>query len=575
MNRALQHALLALAVLSLGVLGWDAFQDWSELPIPQADEAPVSASAMELNRSSAIRPRFVHLTAEPSLAPGERLTVRGRVGNLPSEQSATVSLEGPDGSIASVEVRGDPNHEAAFALPHPTPVVALGRFRWRLRLNTDDDSAVLGVRVEEPDRPEVLLLLDHPDVEGARLQRWLTASGTPVTSRIRVSSERYRVSASPEDPVPADWQPFVAGGLDRWDVVVAHDTALDRLSQTERQALDLAIRQDGLGLLVIGPPGAMRTVTNKTDATSVTAESRSPAERASAPAEAIREPLVSPWMLLPRASSEPAEDSRETRIRLSDGTLMHVPVSVLEMSLGVPAGNRTVATDTQGRPLVAWCAHGRGRWARSLILDSWRWRQHGEGNDYARFWAGLLGQVARPGSEAKEGWWVVQPSLPLFVDQPVTLIWSGATNVPLPMAEVRALEVSGEPSVPLNLSRVGQDPTGAQAVFWPMHAGWHSVRALLAGPVLDFYVQPANALPGVQAQRQEDAEARPSDASVTQPYLELARQPSGRWGWLTQVTAFLVFVVSAGGLWATRGRSDLGVVHGKERFPKIGHAWGP
>lgn len=561
MNRAFHHALLAVAVLSLGVLGWDAFQDWPDLPTREVAPARWGASGIEADRSSIRVPRFVHLTAEPSLAPGERLTVRGRVGNLPPEQSATVSLEGPDGSIASVEVRGDLNHEAAFALPHPTPVVASGRFRWKLRLNTADDSAVLGVRVEEPDRPEVLLLLDHPDVEGARLQRWLTASGTPVTSRTRVSAERYRVSGAPEDPVPADWQPFHAGGLDRWDVVVAHDAALDRLSQTERQALDLAIRQNGLGLLVIGLPGAMRTVTNTTDATSVTAETRSPAERPSAAAEAIREPLVSPWMLLPRASAEAAEDSRETRIRLSDGTLMNVPVSVLEMSLGVPPGNRTVATDTQGRSLVAWCAHGRGRWARSLLLDSWRWRQHGEGNDYARFWAGLLELISRPASASAGAWSLDQPSLPMFVDQPVTVIWSGATNVRLPLAEVRAREVTGEPSFPLNLSRVGRDPTGAQAVLWPMHAGWHSVRALPVGPVLDFYVQPAHALPGVQAQRQQDAERRRLDASAAERPLESARRPSGRWGWLTQVTTFLVFVVSAGGLWATRGRPVVGVVH--------------
>ncbi len=540
MNRALHHVRLAIATLSLGVLGWQAFQDPRDWPAPEATHAPGVASATEPDRGSNSVPRFVHLTAERSLATGERLTVRGRVGNLPAEQVATVSLEGPDGAIASVKVRGDSNHVAGFALPHPTAGVAPGRFRWSLRLNTDDDSAVLGVRVEEPNRLNVLLLLDHPDVEAARLQRWLTESGTRFITRTRVSAERYRVSASPEDPAPADWQALDAGWLKRWDVVVAHEAALDRLSLDERDALDLAIRQDGLGLLVMGRPGTDHDLAKETDTAS----------------------RVAPWVLFPSASTEPSEISRETSIRLGDGQLMITPVSVLAMDLQVPSGGRRVASDTQGRPLVAWCAHGRGRWARSLILDSWRWRQHGEGADYARYWAGLLGQVARPEAEAREGWSVVQPSSPIFVDQPVTLIWSGATNVPLPMAEVRALEVTGEPVLPLNLSRVGREPAGAQTVFWPVHPGWHSVRALPAGPALEFHVQPAKALLGVQAQRQQDAEARTSDSGVAQQPLESARRPSGRWGWFIQGIAFLAFVVSAGGLWATRGRSDVGAVQG-------------
>jgi hypothetical protein len=563
MNRALHQVLLAMVTLSLGVLGWQAFQDRPGLPNPEADHARMNASATELDRGSNSDPRFVHLTAERLLAPGERLTVQGRVGNLPPTQVATVSLEGPDGAIASVEVRGDSNHMAGFALPHPTVGVAPGRFRWSLRLNTGDDPVVLGVLVEEPDPLNVLLLLDHPDVEAARLQRWLTESGTSFLTRTRVSAERYRVSASPEVPVPADWQTFHAGGLDRWDIVVAHAAAVDRLSVEEREALDRAMRQDGLGLLVMGPPGVDREVETRTDASSVVAaEGGTLAGRFSDAASTTPEPLVSPWVLLPSASADPSETSREARIQLGDGRFMNTPVAVLAMNLQVPSGGRSVALDTLGRPLVAWCAHGRGRWARSLILDSWRWQQHGEGADYARYWAGLLGQVARPVAEATEGWAVVPPSSPMFVDQLVGLIWSGSADVPLPMAEVQALEVPGDPVLPLNLSRVGRDLTGGQAVFWPVHPGWHSVRALPAGPAVDFYVQPADALLGVQAQRQLDADARRSHASVTQQPLESARRPSDRWGWLTRVTAFLVFVVSAGALWAMRRRPDGGAVQG-------------
>jgi hypothetical protein len=561
MNVVLHRVLLAIATLSLGVLGWHAFQDRPDLPNPEADRARVSASATAPDRGSTSVPRFLHLTSERSLAPGERLTVRGRVGNLPPEQAATVSLEGPDGAIASVEIRGDSHREAGFTLPHPTAGVAPGRFRWSLRLNADDDSAVLGVRVEEPNRPRVLLLLDHPDVEGARLQRWLTESGTPVTTRTRVSAERYRVSASPEDSVPADWQPLDAAWLSRWDVVVAHAAALDRLSRNERDALDRAIGQDGLGVLVMGPPGLVREVANETNALSAATSGRGAIEeRADAPAETARDPLVSPWVLVPSTSMDTSETSREARIRLGDGRLMNAPVSVLAMNLQVPEGSRIEATDTRGRPLVAWCAHGRGRWARSLILGSWRWRQHGEGADYAHYWAGLLGRVARPGSGSTGGWSVAQPSLPNFVDQPVTLTWSGAANIPVPLAEVRAVEVPGEPVFPLYLSRAERDSAGARSVFWPVHPGWHSVRALPSGAVMDFYVQPAKALLGVQAQRQLDAEARRSDASVTQQPLESAQRPSG-WGWFIQGIAFLMFVVSAGGLWAMSATTNRGEIH--------------
>lgn len=536
-----------LAAVSLAVLGWDAFRPLPDSPVSVPANAPAGARPPLPETVHSKSPQFTHLTADRILTPGQRLTVRGKVRDLTPASPTTISLEGPDGTLASVELRDDGTHEAVFTLQHPTPAIAPGAFSWKLRLQASEEPILLGVHVGDVDRPRVLLLQDHPSVEGARLQRWLTEAGSSWTTRTRVSAERYRAAASDGNAVHLER--LEAPALASFDIVVAHASALDRLSPEEHAILDVAIRRDGIGLLVLGLQESSHDAPN--DKPQPSTPLADPVARGPSPAGTSlgSSPLVSPWIRPPSPSTNASVGLRETRVILFNGLHLESPVSVLGAELVVPPAGQALAQDPQGRPLVAGTSHGRGRWACSIVLDSWRWRQHGQGDDYARFWSTLLSALSRPMTASGDAWSVGNASLPVFVDQPISLVWSGGPASPTPAAEVQAHGAPEAPAIPVSLNHHPSEPTQGRAVYWPIHSGWHTVRAQPAGPAFNFYVQPPQALPGVQAQQESNAVQRSSDTPAT-PQMIVPAPTSASWSRpMTRLTTFLLFVFSAASLW--------------------------
>lgn len=108
--------LLALAAVSLGMLGWDAFAPRPGIPPSIPLKAPANDPTSPGSAVPARSPQFTHLTADRVLMPGQRLTVHGRVTGLTQTNPATISLEGPDGRVASAELQDAGNHEATFSL---------------------------------------------------------------------------------------------------------------------------------------------------------------------------------------------------------------------------------------------------------------------------------------------------------------------------------------------------------------------------------------------------------------------------------------------------------------------------
>ena len=107
----LRHRLLlALATVSLGMLGWDAFVPRPGIPSSIPVRAPANDPTSPGSAVPARSPQFTHLTADRVLMPGQRLTVHGRVTGLTQTTPATISLEGPDGRVASAELQDAGNH---------------------------------------------------------------------------------------------------------------------------------------------------------------------------------------------------------------------------------------------------------------------------------------------------------------------------------------------------------------------------------------------------------------------------------------------------------------------------------
>jgi len=541
------HLILhAVAALLLGFLGWSVFQ-----PIPGILPAGTASPAIE--STSHFRPSipqgspcFTHVTADRVLVPGQRLTVQGSLRGGKAGEALKLSLEGPDGSVASLELPPSPTEESRFTLQHPTPALGPGLYSWKLRLSPHTEPIVLGAQVLAPTLPRLLILLDFPSVEGARLHSWLSAGGSSAIIRTRVSADRYRLTSSPD--LTNDLARLDLPTLARFDVVIAHESALDRLPPDEQTSLEVAIRQYGIGLLIFGP---------------LPADPESTARTSPRSGEESTRPL-SRKLRLHRGPDATAE-ARPTRVHLATGFSPETPVSIEPVQMEVPIAGRILVRDSLDRAVVVSAPLGQGRWLRSLVLDSWRWRQQGASEDYSRFWSTLLTEAARPivaSRPAMEGaapsaqtpqeqgaWGFGEGSGLLFVDHPISLLRFGAPESPLPPAEVRSGNSSSNSPLVLNLHRHPSEPSRSTAIYWPPQPGWHTVRTLPDGPKLGFYVHSPGSLP--IDPRGGARSVVPSSPSTTDriPSSSASQPPSSDRNAWPQSLAFLLFVATVSRLW--------------------------
>lgn len=522
------------ALVFLSLLGWENSRPRPESVPLENNELKARDGTGPSETSEFDKPHFAFLWARHFLVPGQTMVAQGLVRGMNRSGPLQLSLSGPDGTVTNVELRAAPGGEASFSIEHPTSAAATGLFTWEVRLRSVGTPVLLGAEVREPHLPRVLILQDHPAVEGGRLERWLAASGASVSTRTRISAEHYRVSAANGSP---DQLPQLdLPSLSHFDILVAHESALARLTPAERQALRMAIREQGRGLLVIGPIDP---------------------EGSNSGLDLLR--------VRPSPAIDPAEQSRPARIQLS-----HAPyapasssralamnadsepfLSVLAGEMEMPPTAQVLARDVQGRAVACVVQVGQGRVARSLVLDSWRWRQHGMPQTYANFWSTLFSAIARPLPLPDGTWSMESPSLPVVVDEPVGLFCHVPVDASLPRAEVRGLadEEARTTGIVLNLTRDPITPSRARTVYWPVHPGWHEVRLTPDSPGLSFHVQARDALPGVIAERQREMAARNPKASDTDEAQSTVSPETAHASHFTTAVWFLLFLLSAMGIW--------------------------
>ncbi len=465
-------------------------------------------------------PELIDVAAPRRLTVGERLTVQGRLRLPPAAGAFTISLEGPDGVKQAIDLRAAADGHALFALTSATPAIAPGAFEWRLRVAPQGEPLVLGVWVTRPDRPRVLILQASPTVEAGRLQRWLAETGGAVSLRTRVSAEHMRFTTA--NGAPSDFARLDAATLRQLDIVVAGEPALVELGADERDALETAIAEHGLGLLVLG------------------------GEATSQP-----DPRFSPWVVRSETPAAAGDGARLARLRLSDGREFAEPIPVPPLELASPPPGRWLVRDPQDRTYGATVARGRGWIARTLVTDTWRWLQGGHPEMYASYWSGLLSAISRPA--ATTGRWSFEAgSRPVFPGEPVRLAWIGAPEAPLPVAEVNPPAGSPATPVPLSLARDRRDPARAEAIYFPASPGWHEVAVRPVGPTFAFHVHSPTALPGVRTERRRNATALLAGAGAGGPINPTPAGSGGSAGVPPLVVSaawFALFVASASALW--------------------------
>ncbi len=443
---------------------------------------------------------------------GQAMPVQGHLSvdeAPPVRWPYTLYLEGPGGPVDSIAVSAPGT--TAFSL-EAVPRQA-GRYHHRLVL-TDapgDTLAVapFGVSIRDPSLPRVLVLQGAPRFETRHLKDWLAAEGGRLAIRSAVSRDRFRTEFinQPE----RDLSRLTPAVLRAFDVILLDGSTLAALAASERRALQVAVEEEGLGLLF------------GSDYFDNQANTR----------------------FFQRFTGRLLDEAEGRRVQLRwAGRSMASSIPVGPYVISPAWGVEPLMQDEAGRTVAAMRQQGMGRMGVSLASETYRWVLEGSAAQHAAYWSYLLAALARP-SEADR--WAVGVPGPVFRDAPVPLRLHTRNAVP------RGLVFTTE-AVPDTVS-LAQDPIEPmrwQGTYWPRDTGWHRVVTASSEASSEasywFYVHAPSSWQPLQAAQKTRAMQQAATASSTASQASERTAPSRRvplplW-WF-----FLPFLVSCAGLW--------------------------
>lgn len=459
------------------------------------------------------------------LALGETLIVEGRAGGLPVNKSTVFTLESPDGSVTNgTSAAADANGEASFTVRAPSPPAA-GQFVWRLRVQGGTVNETLGVEVRAPSLPRVLVLESAPRFDTPLLRRWYEEAGGTLRARVRLGQDRYRFFAT-DGAASAEFNALDAPLLAGFDLVLADGRALASLAAPERDLLRAAVADTGLGVLVLADDAVLPPATVAPD-------------RA----------WFFPWQLRPLegAADNPANGTEHLARLIWPGLTQppDIPLPVAPVEILPRPGQTGVVRDDQGRVLTALAPSRRGTLALTLVRDTGRWQRANEPGAFAGYWSFVFAQTARRQETA--GRWTLADgdNRPVFVDQPLELVWTGPTP-----GAIRVTDESDAAPVTLAPASDPNEPGRWRVKFWPRRAGWQEVKS--GDSRMDFYVHPAGSWPALAAERRREGTERfavqstvgPAIPAISSQSPEPVPIPAGWW--------FGAFLAGAGFLWIER-----------------------
>lgn len=401
-------------------------------------------------------------------------------GRVAGYKGGSAELLDPAGRVVD---RRPLDANGPFALRGAARATGAALFRLRVR-NAGRrvvEEAVVPVVTADDAPPRVLLLAGAPGPEPKFLRRWAADAGLELHAQLPTGGG---VELG-DDPLPIN-----ASTLRRFDLAILDDRSWGSLAPGERGALIGAVR-GGLGLLlrVTGP---------------------------------VSDATRRQWRALGFAVSGGA-DVAEVRLvaNRDDRDLTRRALQIMAPD-DVP-----LLHDAGGRVLASWRAEGRGRVALWPLTDSYVLALAGAGADYAELWSDAFSALARARAAPA-------PAIDAVprVQQRMTICGLG------PDATVAA--PGG------GVTRLLVEPPTSCAAFWPAQPGWHLLRDPREGATRTspYYVQAADALPGVRALEAREATLRLVAEGGAEAIAAATRErPGPSWPW------FLAWLAASAALW--------------------------
>ena len=186
----------------------------------------------------------------------------------------------------------------------------------------------------------VLVLQGAPRFETRHLKNWLAEEGGRIAIRSTISQDRYRTDFL--NLSERDLSRLTPAVLRTFDAVILDGRVLAALSDTERRVLRMAVREEGLGVL-LGPD-----LLNLNDG---------PSERFFHPFE-----------------GRPLDEAEQRRVRLAwENTVLASSIPAEPYAIAPAWGVALLMQDEAGHGVAAMRLQGMGRVGLSLATETYRW----------------------------------------------------------------------------------------------------------------------------------------------------------------------------------------------------------
>lgn len=366
----------------------------------------------------------------------ETLQVQGIYNNT-SRKPVLLILKGLGTTVDSIILAGEKSSKFSFK----TIPALTGKAVFQLVTMQGKDtlkSEIVPFEVSGPQQMKIMVLASSPDFEYKFLKNWLYENKYPLSIRTMISKNKY--SSDHLNMESDDLNNLNADLLQKFDVIIADETALSSLSQAEKNALYIAADK-GLGLL-------------------------------------IRVNAEKPVSGFSRDFSFYSSADQKDKI-FTPAFVNQVPLKPLsfEQTLFIKEqnGEKPIISDQHSRILVSSKIYGRGKIIVSAIPATYPWLLSGNHKEYTMFWAGLISKTAKPLN--KTGSWSINPALPVARQQNTIELESDTANMP----SVKINDLSLHPKQNHELPFLWDAP------FWTTQTGWNMVT-INAGRPEYFYV---------------------------------------------------------------------------------------
>lgn len=446
---------------------------------------------------------IISLYYNPQLFVQDSLIVSGTYNHL-SGDSVRVFLKGPEGGLDSVEISDE--HRVAFRLA--SKVTLPGKYMYTIKILSADGNLVvekLPLVVEPQEKLKILMLGSFPNFESRYLKNWLGENQHQVAIRNTISKRIYQYEYLNQEAFPI---PGLNGRiLDSQDLLIADQQAVLNLSMAEKNALESAIRENGLGILVQGGENPV-LLQNTMDLFNFNLSING------------RETVQWPW-----------GENNGQQVNLSKSPFqINRGLGIIPLAEGEGAENILVAARFAGE----------GMTGLSLVTQTYPLILQGKQEAYVYFWTRILGQLARKKSQSV--WHLPKNVVPLPDE---LLILHYFTDEVSP--EGRFVQAE-EDTIPFYLAQDVLMPEKWQGKIWPASPGWHQISSDKETKAHDFFVFDTSDWQNLRKawklkanlHWQQAYNLREFESNINQSYDEKL---------IERLWFYLVFLFSTAGLW--------------------------